>query len=320
MRSYTDPAGAGFLSGRVGGGMGTIGDRQSAEFLREWLSGYEQSRREFELSLTGLDDDQREEVATTNGFRTWRIHKHCADHIGLIQRRFVEEDAFKKLWAALSKYDALHQGFAFSPAWGGVPATILRKVQNWYCTPKFTPSERKNHALKIVNACDDLLYLLRQVTPSEIGNDRFATFQHFEPWQTDLLFAAFKSPPDIVRKKLNGSDHPMHAKSFIRFVLGKAGITPISAIESIRLAASHDQASTKLPTKLKAKGAARTYFIHATNDAINNSTAMISHSGSIISTQLMADLVSLIADTDCTADDVRKALKEKPEHSGIETG
>ena len=134
------------------------------------------------------------------------------------------------------------------------------------------------------------------------------------------MFAAFKSPPDVVRKKPNGSDDPMHAKSFIRFVLGKAGITPISAVESIRRAASHDQTYTKLPTKLKAKGAARTYFIHATNDAINNSTAMIWHSGSIISTQLMADLVSLIADTDCTADDVRKALKEKPEHSGIETG
>ncbi len=300
--------------------MGAIGNLHGAEFLREWLSDYEQSRQAFELSLEGVDDDQREEVATTNGFRTWRTHIQCGNHLGLVQKRFVQEKAFEELWAALSKYDSLHQGFAFSPANGGVPATILRAVQDWYQTPKFTPSERKNHAMQIVKACDNLLALLGQVTPSEIGNDRFATFNYFEPWQTGLLFAAFKSPPEVGRKELNGRDDSTYAERFVSFVLGEAGITPIAAVQSIRRAASHDQTYTKLPTKLKAKGAMRTYFIHATNDAINNSTATMWHSGSIISTQLMADLVSLIADTDCTADDVRKALKKKPEHSGIETG
>lgn len=290
--------------------MATRRKPSSGEFLLEWLADYETARREFESSLQGLSESQLDDVATNNGFRTWRLHRSCMNHHGLVLKRFVEDEAFARLWGALADYDKKYGTFAFSAANGGVPATILRRLDDWYRTPKFTPLQLTKHYKKIAACCDELLHLLLQVTPGEQGDRRFVAFNHFEPGQADFLLRSFQSPPELGRRKLsNGSDSLWHTNFFVAHTLERAGITPIAALEQIRRrAASAPTGSTLLPTKLGAKGAMRTYFINATFDAINNANSTIFHAGSITSNQLLADLVCLIADTDCNADDVRKAL------------
>lgn len=283
-------------------------------FLSEWLAEYEASKRDFETSLIGLSETQLEELAITNEFRTARLHRAFIDHHGLILRRFVEEQAFAHLWQALAAYDAEHETFAFTAFNGGVPATILRRLDAWYRLPKFTPIQLKTHYAKITSGCDELLRLLRQVTPSELGDRRFTAFNDLDPRQAQYMLRCFQSPEEVGRRRLsNGTDDSSHTRRFVTRVLEQSGITPIAALEWIKQAAIDPPDSSRLPTKLRAKGAKRTYFIHETYAAINEAHSTIFHKGSIASNQLLADLVSLIADTDCTADDVRKALKKNPE-------
>jgi hypothetical protein len=283
-------------------------------FLSEWLREYKVEKSKFESTLVGLSAEKLEEVAVTNGFRTWRLHRAFIDHHGLLLQRFVGEEAFAILWQALADYDEKHESFAFSPGNGGVPATILRRLDAWYRTPKFTPIQLRAHYEKITAGCEELLHLLRQVTPGQQGNRQFAAFNFLEPGQARYLLRCFQSPAEVGRRKLsNGMDDSSYTKYFVAHVLEKAEITPIAALESIKREALSGPHGSKLPTKLAATGAMRTYFIHATFDAVNNATSTFFHNNSIAGNQLLADLVGLISDTDCHADDVRKALKNAPE-------
>jgi hypothetical protein len=64
-----------------------------------------------------------------------------------------------------------------------------------------------------------------------------------------------------------------------------------------------------LPTKVRAKAAKKTYFIGVVRGAICASTqSTLDELG--IGPQMMADLVALLSDMDCTSDDVRKVLGE----------
>ncbi len=283
-------------------------------FLSDWLTEYEASKRDFESSLVGLSQAQLEKLAITNEFRTWRLHRAFINHHGLVLRRFVQHETFARLWQALAEYDATHETFSFTAANGGVPATLLRRLDAWYRVPKFTAIQMKRHYEKISKSCDDLLHLIQQVTPGEQGDNRFAAFNYLEHGQARYLLRCFQSPAEVGRRKLsNGQDDSSYPKVFVQYVLQQAEITPIAALETIRKAASGDPSRRKLPTKLGAKNAMRTYFIRATYEAINSASSTLFHEGSIVPNRLLADLVSLIADTDCTEDDVRKALKTKPE-------
>jgi len=283
-------------------------------FLSDWLTAYRASNREFESSLVGLTPVQLEELAVINEFRTSRLHRAQIEHYGLVLERFVSEAAFAELWQRLSEYDRQHKTFAFSAANGGVPATLLRRLDDWYRTPRFTPTQLRTQYRKIVEACDDLLHLLRQVTPGGSGVDRFDSFNKLHDGQARYILSCFKSPADVGRRKLsNGEDDPSYTQRFVQHVLQLAGITPLSAIDWIKEAASSEPNGTNLPTKVGAKSAMRTYFIHSTFDAINNASSTYFHLGSVVSNQHLADLVCLITNTDCNADDVRKALKKAPE-------
>jgi hypothetical protein len=74
------------------------------------------------------------------------------------------------------------------------------------------------------------------------------------------------------------------------------------------MAQAKPRSANTLPTKVRAKTAQRTYLIGAFHKAVDAS-ALAAPTEIGIDRQLTAEIIGLITDTDCSADDVRKALE-----------
>lgn len=198
------------------------------------------------------------------------------------------------------KNDLEWNGFAFSPANGGFPARVLRALEAWYKVPKFTAAERKAHNRKIVASCDTLIDLLKQVAYSSEVDVDFSGFYRLTPDQVTTLFDGFRSPASW-RKELSGGRYRAYLG------LKNAGLNPLWAVEYIKQSALTNCEPVALPTKVRAKGAIKTYLIDCLWSDLDMSV-IFTPASELVSKEMFAELVALIADCDCSADDVRKVL------------
>ena len=272
------------------------------EFLSEWLSAANSDRVQFENETANLDNAGRESVALKAGFRTWRNLLDCQRDMHRTLEHYSAHPTFITLWQRLRDCDTeIDWGpMLYGPHNGGVPRALLRSIETWHESPKFTAAELAKHKAKIVKMSGDLIALIAQVSPGNFS-DRFAAFC-MTANETEKIFAIFKSPKNL--KQIRGKALPPFWASEL---LQRAGVTPVWALQNI-MACAQLRGADVLPTKVRAPTAFRTYLIHA----VCSSVAQIaSHGEPPISDQLVADVVSLLSNKDCTADDVRKAMSAR---------
>ncbi len=273
------------------------------QFLVEWLTNFEVGLADYQKEK--LSPEAIEQRAKQAGYRSGRVGEDHLRRMHLVMRRFVSEPAFQKLWHILKRDDLANDGFSYSPANGGFPSRILRAIDDWYRLPKFTTAERKAHQRKIEKLSDELLLLLEQVAYSTYTDTAFSQFSSLTQEQISALFGWFSSP-----KKWN-QEFEYQQKSRAQFYLKSAGITPLWAVDYIRQASQSNDASERLPTKVRAKGAMKTFLIHRLHRELENCLVFSAFKfGSQVPQDLFAEIVGLVADCDCSADDVRKALRQ----------
>ena len=268
------------------------------QFLAEWLATSEAGRVEFERETAGIDAAARRRLALRAGFRSWREMLDCQDHVHRTLKQFVEQDYFQELWKKLRATDGRH-GFLklYGPHNGGVPMTLIRSIETWYQAPKFTAAGLAKHNRKIVSACDKLRTLLEQVTPGHFG-DKFAAL-HTSELEAETIFDRFESPKR--RRNMWGANSVRLAASGL---LQGSGVTPLWAVQNIKVSAL-SEAKDVLPTKVAASTAFRTFI---TKELCKSLAGCVGHDSLPVSDQLIADVVSLLAYMDCSADDVRKTM------------
>lgn len=221
----------------------------------------------------------------------------------LVLRRFIEEPAFAKLWKILKESDQEYQGFSYSSANGGFPMRAMGALEDWYKAPKFTVAERRSHDKKIEKACDALLDLLEPVALSVTVDNRFTAFSRLDEPRYTALFGWFNSPKKWEKKY----DYEKRGRAV--FNLTQSGITPIWAIGYIKAMAKAEVGYAGLPTKVHAKGAQKAFLIQRLWAALEHSTFLPVSLEKLVPQSLFAEIVGLVADCDCSPDDVRKALK-----------
>lgn len=272
-------------------------------FLVEWLTDFEAGLAGYEQEK--LSPEAVEQRAEEAGYRSGRIGEDHFRRVHLVMQRFVSAKAFIRLWDILKRDDLVSGGFSYSPANGGFPSRILRAIEDWYRLPKFTAAERKAHQKKIEKLSDELLLLLGQVAYSTNTDTAFSQFSNLTQEQISSLFGWFKSPKKWTR------EFEYKQKNRAQFNLKSAGITPLWAVEYIQQASRQIDTGERLPTKVRAKGAMKTYLIHRLHRELESSLMFSTFKTEpLIPQDLFAEIVGLIADCDCSADDVRKALKQ----------
>lgn len=269
------------------------------QFLNEWLAASESGKVAFEADTRNLGNEERETIAIANGFRTWRAFVECLHHKHRTLKQFVSEPAFRTLWQRLRAWDAKQDWplELYGPHRGGVPSTLIDDIEIWHKLPKFTASELVKHKRKIINACDELIGLIEQVTPRPVP-DRFATL-NLSHDEAESVFRNFKSPPSVSKTYRT----PFTAG----FLLNRAGVSPLWVLRNIKESAS-TESREQLPTKVRAQSSFRTYIIYRLCDSL---ARLVLHRSLPVSDQLIADVVALVANMDCTVDDVRKTMKER---------
>lgn len=270
------------------------------KFLHDWLADSKQGLQEF---LADKSTDKEKEIAAqAMGYRSARSAAEHWQRAHLVLDRFVNEKAFQTLWEILKKHDKEHGGFTFSSRNGGFPASLIRALRDWYMLPKFTKTERNQHHKKIQMACEELLSLLGQVAYSTSTDVSFSGFYHLNPDEVSSLFDWFNSPQKW-RKEMDDGRYRAYLG------LTRASITPIWAVEYIKRMASYDYDHERfvLPTKIRAKNAMRTFMIKRLWHELKSSL-LLENAADLIPKELFAEIVGLVVDADCTADDVRKAL------------
>lgn len=274
-------------------------------FMQEWLREAEAFTAE--LLRADLSDPSINQAAEANGFRTARIWLDAGKERALIAHRFLHESAFQTLWGILKAYDKRSLiGFAYSPSNGGVPARLLSAVSAWHQAPKFTAAERRRHDKKIADASKTLEVLLAQVSPSHQLDDQYARFD-FDDEHARNVFRSLGA-------SARGQEIEKRGWPRMGYALGThlqvAGVDPLWAVRNIQALATLGAARRDdvLPRKVRASGAKRTFYIVALYRAILGA-CMENLDQLGISYQLMADIAGLMADTDCSSDDVRKALE-----------
>ena len=273
------------------------------QFMAEWLVTAEAERNEFERWTAVIDSTARRRMAFQAGFRSWNALLACQHHVQRTLRQYVDEDYFQALWKRLRVTDdRLGEVALYGPHNGGVPSKIIRSIRTWHKVPKFTAAGLAKHKQKIVDACDKLTELLDAVTPGHFG-DKFAALNMSEEG-AEALFDRFASPR---RRKHMWGDSPYSVTRSASALLRISGVTPASAVKSIKESALA-KVQDVLPTKVAATTAFRTYIIQGVCCAI---AADHNHNALPVSDQLIADVVSLLAYMDCSADDVRKTMKER---------
>lgn len=274
---------------------------QRIAFLEQELSRLATLREQIETYGSGSSIALRLDIAGRNSFRTWPALVAYEQHMRRTLGQLMSDPVFKDIWMRLGAFQTHHSvadDIAGSSAWA-VPSRVVFAVEDWHRAAKFTAAERRSHEGKIVQACDHLINLLEQVSPGGIA-DKFGQFR-LSPEQAERVFDSFcgaspSAPLLVAAMKME-----------------QAGITPIWAIQKIRDAASFEVPDF-LPTKVKTRTAFRTYIIREICFALSD---WAPHRSLPIPDELIADAVCLLAGTDCSADDVRKAMaKERKKQAG----
>lgn len=272
-------------------------------FLPEWLAEFLHGKKAF--AAQGFTQERLEALANEAGYRTWRVYQHSLEHQEKALRLFVQDPFFQSLWQELRQADESAGTFDYSPAHGGMPATILRTVENWHRLPKFTAAELASHRRKIVRAADALLLLLGQVTPSEPYADEYSAIIVRDPDRLNRVAAAIDNLNHYrgaVKTNYVETLADYEKMNLVRtLVEGAAGVTVVAAVRGLRNRCAADPMPSLAPRKIRAKEAMKTYFIAAV------AGATMFHR---LRNQLVADVVARLTDTDCTADDVRKTLAQ----------
>ncbi len=293
-------------------------------FLQFWLSSFQSEWENLLASL--LSENEREDFANREGFRTWRAFANFIAHQGRVLHLYVHDDAFIRLWEFLRLEDSGPRSWvmaSFGPGNGSVPASLLRDIEHWYKVPKLTRSEFEIHMKKIAKACDELLLLLGQVSSSQSYGDPFARFEltHDQKgWLLSFIDSMNKETERVSTKhtrfwkeseteKTRSTQKKVYQyDSFFQHMLVAAGITPVYILTHLRAVAENESSDIWLPRKVKSKEAAKTFFIRRISETIPYP----------LEQTLLAEIVARIAETDCSADDVRKALiqwkKERAKH------
>lgn len=270
------------------------------QFLNDWLMAAESSKSWLEGEE--FTRDELQELALTDGYRTAQAWLDMRAQAQSAMRHFVHSEYFQQLWAILRERDLTDDGNAFSPARRGVPAQLLSAIEHWHQTPKFTVAERKRQSAKIAAVSAELEILLGQLVPNRSCDDQYTRFRFSDPGQAGAVFAVFRSPAELKEKRRTSVGWDASQR------LEACGITPLWAVQNIKEMAENGIAVQGVPTKVRATGALKTYFISVLNRAIGAATYGYRPKEIGINHQLLADIVGLLANTDCTSDDVRKTL------------
>lgn len=271
--------------------------RGAVEFLDQWLRDATGRQQELKVWAASATEADRTKMANARGFRHWRQLEQCEADMVHALTLFAADPTFRRIWLTLAEHAQEDEAAGITvpllgPHNGGVPARILRAIEEWHQTPKFTAAKRRQHHEKIAGKCDELIELLEQVTPSG-ALDRFSHFL-VHKHQALRLFEALGTP---LQSRDAGGGYDIGWKAALH--MAAAGITPLWAVRSIR--AQADGASfSNLPRKLRTPSAFRTFLIVKLSRAMNGSAA--------IGDQLIADAVGRLTNKDCELDDVRKAL------------
>lgn len=277
------------------------------QFLHDWLRHVEQDQREFAIERKNLSDADLSEIAHHAGFRTSKAWLAARKDLADLHQYFVSAEPFKKLWAILKDRQSrdsafLHWGYA--PTVVGVPQKLIDAVLTWHQAPKFTQAERRAHSRKIAAACQVLEDLLGQIEPSHTLDGQYSRFRFDDKAQAGALYRAFDASHE---KDDKAPFFGTQWKASRRLQFG--GVVPLWAVQNIKkMAIEGGPKDSPLPAKIRAQAAKKTYFIGALVGALK-SVSYLKPDDSKISHQLIADVVGLLAGTDCTADDVRKASK-----------
>lgn len=269
-------------------------------FFAEWLADSEQERQE--IASDQASQAEQEIRANALGYANVRIANHHWDHAHWVLTNFVKADACKALWDILKAEDRKKGGFSYSPTKLGFPLRVMNALEDWYREPKFTAAERKTHHKKIIQTCDELLDLIAPVKHGHQLDKRFTAFSPTESVVGNLL-ESFASPK-------TWSNDKWRVKWLAASVLERAGLTPEWAINAIRRSALNDAQYVKLPTKLRAKGAMKTFLISRLWRDLESVTYESIPVEQLVSQDLFAQFVGIVARSDCSTDDIRKVLSK----------
>lgn len=276
-------------------------------FLHDWLQHVEQDQKEFAIERKKLSDTDLSEIAHHAGFRTSKAWLAARRDLHDLHRHFVYAEPFKKLWTILKdrqSRDGASLYWGYAPTAVGVPQKLIDAALTWHQAPKFTQAERRSHSRKIAAACQDLEDLLGQIEPSHTLDGQYSRFRFDDKAQAGALYVAFGASHE---KDDTNPFFGTQWKASHRLEFG--GVVPLWAVQNIKkMALEGGPKDSPLPAKIRAKAAKKTYFIGAVLGALK-SVSYTNPDDSQISHQLIADIVGLLAGTDCTADDVRKASK-----------
>lgn len=284
---------------------GSGDEAKEDDFLRDWLTQSAAHQADAKRVEESTSSDERDAMAASRGFRTWRQHRTCTLHCHALVDLFSNHNTFLAMWKRLREVDAQYDlaPHLYGPHNGGVPASLLRSLEVWYQQPKLTRAQRTKHNRKIVALCDDLLELLNQVTPS--GAFDSLGVLRLTAGQTEALFARLRVSESL---QSNFESHPETKARFVSEVFRQIGITPTWAVLNVAASARLEPHDV-LPPKVNTATAFRTHFIRDMSDALWYFGAI--EDGRPISDALFAEVVSLVANMDCAVDDVRKAIKQQ---------
>lgn len=155
-----------------------VKESRSGAFLSEWLKDATEAQKALAAHSTSLSEEARDAEATAMGFKTWRAYVACLADIHRAVKLFATNDVFAALWRALKERDPKGEylPWGFSPTNAGTPSSILRSIEIWHSTPKFTQAETVRHHQRIADTARDLIELLAQLSPARWDKtfDRFA--------------------------------------------------------------------------------------------------------------------------------------------------
>lgn len=272
-------------------------------FLNDWLEVVQQDRLEYERARESITDSELSAMAIRSGFRTSKSWLNALKDYYDLHHHFVHAEAFKQLWEILKKHQSSNNiEYCYSPTPTGVPRKFIEAVLTWHKAPKFTHAERRAHSRKIAKSCQDLEDLLGQVEPSHSLDGQFSRFRFSDKAQAGALYRAFGLPhkEDDQNPFFGTQWNASHRLQF-------GGVVPLWAVQNIKIMATDGAPrSNPLPAKIRAKAAKKTYFIGVVAATLKVA-AYQTNVDFQIKPQLIADLVGLLSNLDCTADDVRKA-------------
>jgi len=277
------------------------------QFLQEWLAEIESSQADFANAT--FTNEELDEMAEHAGFRSHRAWKGAREDVHKLLHNFIHAEPFKKLWSRLKTHDREYGDiWGYSPGNAGVPSRLVEALKTWHQAPRFTATERREHSQKIAATCAELERLLAQLEPSHSLDGQYSRFRFEDRDQARAVFRSFGSPTDELEEE---SFFGLEWAASHRLLA--CGVTPLWAARNIRkMATEGAPSSNPLPPKVRAKSAKKTYFIGVVSEAIRSANPY--GNDLRVGPQMIADIVELIADTDCTADDVRKAApRSKPE-------